>query len=161
MPTDTGLIPTLHHTHSPNDGHIVLSNGQVRLTVALCQLTQPSKSGTHFSQTLVYDTVQSVRALQLVSSPFKAAVSDHDYCLPTPIEDSTATPYHSQGPGQTHVPPDHRANPPSSHPTCPLKRDTHADKADGMRLKSQPAPTLGERRRKRVGYTTNRGLTNQ
>jgi hypothetical protein len=122
MPTDTGLIPTLRHTHSPNDGRIVLSNGQVRLTVALCQLTQPSKSGTHFSQTLVYDTVLSVRALQLVSSPFKAAVSDHDYCLPTPIEDSTATPYHSQGPGQTHVPPDHCANPPSSHPTCPLKK---------------------------------------
>jgi len=96
MPTDTGLIPTLRHTHSPGDAPPNSSkekcaHGGPFLDRKALQEWDSLFPNTH------YCTVFSVRALQLVSSPFKAAVSDHDYCLPTPIEDSTATPYNNKG----------------------------------------------------------------
>jgi len=86
MPTDTGLIPSQHHAHSQVDATPNPSKGKVTHGSPISDEMALQEWDSLFQNTHSC-TVHSIRALQLVSSPFKAAVSDHDYCLPTPIED--------------------------------------------------------------------------
>jgi len=160
MPTDTGLIPSLHHVHSQVDATPNQSKGKVTHGSPISAEMALQEWDSLFQNTHSC-TVHSIRALQLVSSPFKAAVSDHDYCLPTPIEDRrqprTLTRALSD-PRTTRLP---CGSTVTASQTPLQSKEITPNRADRTRLKSQPAPNHGERRREKVGHTTNQGLIDQ